>query len=146
MVRNSKRTPRIIEILYIGVALALTTLVFVGSALSFGQDNGTGVNLGIIGSLGLYPVLPEEGDDVVIGVLVGNRGVKDVRDVSVYFYEDDVYFEKVTVDILAGDTTYVEANWTADSGDSHISVVVDPAGDFTEDKRDNSASTWVTVR
>lgn len=121
-------------------------LIFVGGTLSFGQDNRVGIELGIIGTLSLYPVLPEEGDGVVIGVLVANRGVKDARDVAVYFYEDDVYFEKVTVDIRAGDTVYVEADWIAESGDSYISAIVDPNRVYAEGGRDNRANAWVTVR
>jgi hypothetical protein len=112
---------------------------------SFAQDHAGDVKLGIIGPLSLYPVLPEEDDDVVIGVLVGNSGQKDARDVLVYFYEDSVYFEKVLIDIRAGDTAYVEANWTADSGDSYISVVVDPDHEYDKDVHDNSAGAWVTV-
>jgi len=32
------------------------------------------------------------------------------------------------VDIRAGDTVYLQVYWTADSGDSHLSAVIDPAG------------------
>jgi hypothetical protein len=134
------------------VSPCLTTVVFllilvsVGCPPTFGQGNNLDIDLGIVGMLSLHPLLPNEGDDVQIGVLVENRGSRDARDVSVYFYEDDVHFEKVTVDIRAGDTVYVESFWTADSGDSYLSVMVDPAGDFKEDKRDNSVGIWVTVR
>ena len=96
--------------------------------------------------LNLHPPLPDAGEIVQVGFLVENYGKKDARDVSIYFYEDDIYFEKSTVDITAGDTVYVEAYWTADSGDSYISVAVDPAAYFTEDKTDNSTSVWMTVR
>jgi len=112
----------------------------------FGQDDSRGVTLEIIGTLDLYPLLPEEGDKVDIGVLVANRGVNDARDVSVYFYEDSVYFDKTTIDIRAGDTAYVETTWTADSGDSLISIAVDPAAEYHGDKDNISTSTWITVR
>jgi hypothetical protein len=124
----------------------LIILVFIGCASAFTQTNNLDIDLGIVGMLSLHPLLPDVGDDVQIGVLVENRGSRDARDVSVYFYEDDVHFEKETVDIKAGDTVYVESLWTADSGDSYLSVMVDPAGDFKEDKRDNSVGIWVTVR
>jgi hypothetical protein len=124
----------------------LIILVFIGCASGYGQTSNLDVDLGIVGTLSLHPLLPNEGDDVQIGVLVENRGLRDAQDVSVYFYEDDVHFEKETVDIRAGDTIYVESLWTADSGNSYLSVTVDPAGDFKEDKSDNSVGIWVTVR
>lgn len=94
----------------------------------------------------MYPLLPEEGDDVLIGILVSNRGASNARDVAIYFYEDEVRFEKETVDIRAGDTVYVEAYWTADSGDSYLSVVVDPAGDYAAGGKSKRTGAWVTVR
>ncbi len=142
---QGKRTASLTK-LPLGTAFLVIAIVLVGYTVSFGQENPGSIELGIIGTLNLYPVLPEEGDDVVIGVLVANRGVKDARDVAVYFYEDDVYFEKVTVDIRAGDTVYVEADWIADSGDSYISAIVDPNRVYAEDRRDNGANAWVTVR
>ncbi len=121
-------------------------LLLIGCASVFGQDGSLDVDLGIVGMLSLHPPLPDEGDDVQIGILVENRGSKDARDVLVRFYEDGVYFDKETVEIKAGDTVYVEALWTADPGDSYLSVVVDPAGDFREDKGDNTIGAWVAVR
>jgi hypothetical protein len=121
-------------------------LVCIGSIPALGQGDRPDIDLRIVGMLNLQPPLPDEGDDVQLGVLVENRGVKDAQDVVVYFYEDDVHFDKETVDIRAGDTVYLETVWTADSGDSYLSVTVDPGGDFSEDRRDNSVGVWVTVR
>lgn len=146
MMVNRKKNTWIIRLFYTSTAFAFITLFSIGGESSFALDNANGVDLGIVGTLGLYPVLPEEGDNVVIGVLVVNSGVRDARDVSVYFYEDDVYFEKITVDIRAGDSVYVEANWIADSGDSYISAIVDPNQEYTDDRRDNRSNAWVTVR
>jgi len=138
--------PQIATSFIMRTLLLLIILFFIGGPSTFGQEGGPEVNLRIVGMLNLHPPLPDEGDVVQVGILVENYGKKDARDVSVYFYEDDIYFEKNTVDITAGDTVYVEAYWTADSGDSYISVRVDPAADFTEDKTDNSTSVWMTVR
>lgn len=141
-----RHTPRVLSRFLACIVSSLVALIFVCHASSLGQDNAGDVDLDIVGTLHLYPVLPEEGDDVVIGVLVANGGAKDARDVPVYFYEDDIHFEKVTIDIRAGDTVYVEANWTADSGDSYISAVVDPGREYDKEARDNEANAWVTVR
>ena len=146
MTVNRKKKPWIIWLFSTSTAFACITLFSIGGVSSFALDNANGVDLGIVGTLDLYPVLPGEGDSVVIGVLVVNRGVKDARDVTVYFYEDDVYFEKVTVDIRAGDSVYIEANWIADLGDSYISAIVDPNREYADDRRDNGANAWVTVR
>jgi hypothetical protein len=141
-----KPKPQILPLSGIRAVFLLIILVSIGCASTFGQDGSVDVDLRIVGMLNLHPALPEEGEVVQIGILVENHGVKDARDVSVYFYEDDIYFERESVDIRAGDTVYVEAFWSADSGDSYISAIIDPAGDFKEDKRDNSTGIWMTVR
>jgi hypothetical protein len=146
MKSRRRRTARAIQLSGVKAVLLLIILVLIGCVSSFGQDGSLNVDLRIVGMLNLDPPLTEEGDYVQIGILVENHGAKDARDVPVYFYEDGVYFEKETVDIMAGDTVYVETFWTADSGDSYISVTVDPSGDFEEDKGDNVTGLWMTVR
>ncbi len=130
----------------VNAVLILAALVLITPQLIFGQDNAPDVVLKLVGVLDLSPPLPEEGEDVQVGMLVENSGTRDARDVPVYFYEDGVYFDKVVIDIRAGDTVYVEAYWTADPGDSYLSVTVDPAGGYDTERNENSTGTWVTVR
>jgi len=130
----------------IAVVCLLAAFVLTCSVCAFGQENTVGADLRIVGMLDVHPPLPEEGDTVQIGILVENRGTKDARDVPVYFYEDDVWFDKETLDVRAGDTIYLEVYWTADSGDSYLSAVIDPAGYLDEDAADNRVGAWVTVR
>jgi hypothetical protein len=126
--------------------LLLASLFLLTPVLLLGQDTGTGINLKIVGNLDLSPPLPEEGQDIELGVLVQNNGTKDAWDVPVYFYEDGIYFDKESVDVRAGDTVFVSTYWTADYGDSYLSVAVDPARKLDDDKGDNRVGAWVTVR
>jgi hypothetical protein len=131
----------------LGAALLVLVCVFLLTpAQVFGQDTVTGVDLSIVGGLDLSPPLPDEGQDIELGVLVQNTGTKDAWDVPIYFYEDGVYFDKESVDIRAGDTVFVTTYWTADYGDSYLSVAVDPTRKLDDDKGDNRVGAWVNVR
>ena len=105
-----------------------------------------GVVLKIVGGLDLYPPFPDLGDDMEIGIEVENLGNEEARGVSVYFYEDGFSFERVVVDIHAGDSAYVTTLWTADEGDSYIEVIVDPGGEVTGGGMNIWSGRWITVR
>lgn len=114
--------------------------------LSVGKEIVRGVVLKIVGGLDLYPPFPEPGDDVEIGIEVENLGNEEARGVSAYFYEDGFSFDRIVVDIHAGDSAYVTTLWTADEGDSYIEVVVDPGGEVTGGGMNIRSGRWITVR
>ncbi len=146
MNETRRHTAKDLSVSGVTAFLLTAACILILSLPALGQDASTGIELRIVGVFDLHPPLPEEGDDVQIGVLVENYGTKDARDVAVYFYEDDVWFDKEVVDVRSGDTVYIQTYWTAAYGDRYLSAVIDPAGDLDEDAGDNRVGAWVTVR
>jgi hypothetical protein len=128
-----------------GVLLAILAVAAIGAAWA-GEKGARDVDLRVAGMLDVQPPLPDPGDDVEITVWVENRGKDDALDVLVYFYEDGRSFDREVVDVGAGDTIDIRVPWTADEGDHYLSVTVDPGGEYDDERGDNRAGAWVTVR
>jgi hypothetical protein len=124
----------------------LSILVVAAAGVWAGEKDGRDVDLRVAGMLDVHPPLPNPGDDVEINVWVENRGADDALDVLVYFYEDGRSFDREVVDVRAGDGVDIRVQWTADEGDHYLSVMVDPGGEYDDERGDNRAGTWVTVR
>jgi hypothetical protein len=131
---------------WIPASIFIYLLACVTPPPAWGADVTRDVSLSVAGMLDIQPSLPEPGEEVQIGAWIENRGTQDAYDVSVYFYEDGVCFDREETDVRAQDSVFIRAMWMGESGDRYISVVVDPDGEFLDDKGDNREGAWVVVR
>jgi hypothetical protein len=111
-----------------------------------GENGADGVDLRTSGRLEINPPFPDPGDEVEVGIWVENRGTVDADDVSVYFYADGLSFDREVTDVRKGDSVFIRTMWTAESGETFLSVVIDPGKEYHDDRHDNEAKTWVIVR
>lgn len=97
-----------------------------------------GVELGIVGDLVAFNVVPSvEGEVVNVSVNISNLGCVDSGDFVVGF-NDGVSFLNATVSVVAGGFLDVSALWTTVIGLSNIFVYVDLDGDVSEDNESNN--------
>ena len=107
-----------------------------------------GIDLEFLGNrIELRNLVPRNGEDVEVTVIVRNRGNQDVRRVPVFFYDNLRVFSTEEIDLEPGGQRRLIARWKAISGIHTISAIIDPAHHFKEMRKETiEVSTTISVK